>query len=277
MEAWNSYNIRGYNFMVWFFRLLLLFAVTVVVLLAVLKINETVPIREGQVIAANPQADYMAPAEAEVVRINVKVGQPVNKGDTLMILRNPDLVQQQEKTKTEIRFLQDKMASPQKDVSIFRGDYEKQLLMSYEVLKRIENDLAKMNVVATVTGIVHYVFNTEKSINFIDKGEILLSIVPQNDSYYAKVTIEEKDIPYIKAGMPVRLKMDAYQGMQYGMLNGRISYVSERKQEEKFFALVDLPKGNKLPLRSGYTIYGEIVLQQLPLYKYFMKKLFKNT
>jgi hypothetical protein len=102
-----------------------------------------------------------------------------------------------------------------------------------------------------------------------------VSLAPQAEKYYAKVIVAEKDLPVIRTGLPVHLKLHAYQSMRYGAITGTISYISERKQDNHFFAFVDLSGENKLPLRSGYTIYGEVILQQLPLYKYFLKKLFQ--
>ena len=47
METWNNYPIRGYNFTLWFFRLILLITATVLVVVFGFKINDTVSIREG--------------------------------------------------------------------------------------------------------------------------------------------------------------------------------------------------------------------------------------
>jgi multidrug resistance efflux pump len=274
METLNNYNITGYKFVTWFFRLLLLFALTITVLLIVLQVNDTVHIREGQVIGTHPQVDYIAPVEAEVLRIKVREGQQVQTGDTLMVLQNPDLVQQQAKTKAEITYLENKLAAGPASALMLRNNYEKQLVVSQEILKKIDNDLHKLNVIATITGTVNFVCNTQKSSTYIDKGEPLATIAPVNDSFYAKVTIAEKDIPYIKTGMPVHLKMDAYKGMKYGTVNGQISYVSESKHDNNFFALVNLPKQSKMQLKAGYSLYGEIVLQRVRLYQYLLKKLF---
>ncbi|MDQ3276827.1 MAG: HlyD family efflux transporter periplasmic adaptor subunit [Bacteroidota bacterium] len=276
METWNNYTISSYKFTVWFFRLLLLFLVTVVVLLMVLKINETVPIREGQVVADEPQVDYLAPDEAEVAKIYVREGQSVTIGDTLVVLQNQDLVQQVARIKSEMQYLQDRLTSGKKDLAMYRSDYEKQLVQLQEVQKKTAHDLRKLTMVATVKGVVNFIFNSEKATNIIDKGEMLVSIAPRTEKYYAKVAIDEKDLPFVHAGLPVRLKMDAYQSLRYGMITGTVSYISERKQDNRFFAIVDLSRKNKLTLRSGYTVSGEVVLAQLPLYKYFMKKMFQN-
>lgn len=111
MEALNNYNFTGFNFALWFYRILLSIITIMIVLLFLLKINETISIREGEIVSANPQADYKAPFEAEVVKINVKEGQPVKRGDTLMALKNIEFADQHAKTKAEIEYLQKKIQS----------------------------------------------------------------------------------------------------------------------------------------------------------------------
>jgi multidrug resistance efflux pump len=157
-----------------------------------------------------------------------------------------------------------------------QNDYESQLLQAKETLHKLETELNKQYVVAAAPGIVNYLFNTKQSSNLISKGDLLVSIAPQTVSYYAKVIVPEKDMPNVKSGLDARLKLDAYHNFQHGPIDGKVSYVAERKENEKFYALVQLPQTNRFQLRSGYTIYGEIVVQRLPLYKYFIKKLFKR-
>jgi multidrug resistance efflux pump len=261
---------------VWFFRLLLIFTIVVVVLLIVLKINETVSFKDGKIVAANPQADYIAPVESQVIKIAIREGQKVHKGDTLLLLQNPDLLQQLEKTKTETQFLQSKIARGERGSGLRDADYEKQLISLQQLLKKLEIDASRLTVIASSDGIVNYVFNTEKTTNFIDKGEILVSVAPPSDTYYARITIAEKDIPTVKKGMPVRLHFDAFKNRNTGSIDGKVAYVSERKQDDNFFAIVDLKNTANIQLRSGYTIYGEIILDRLPLYKYIVRKLFAN-
>jgi len=157
-----------------------------------------------------------------------------------------------------------------------KNEYESQLIQAKETLHKIEAQLNKQNVIAAHDGLVNFLFNTRLASNLITKGDLLVSIAPHAITYYAKVIIPEKDMPYVKAGLPARLKLDAYHHLEHGTLNGKVSYIAERKENEKFYALVELPPSNKFQLKSGFTIHGEIVLQRLPLYKYFVKKLFKQ-
>lgn len=375
---------------------------TTIVLLVTVKINETITVREGEIVSSNPQADYKAPYDAQLIKLNVKEGQPVNAGDTLMTMENPDYKEQMAKTRTEIEYLQKKINSINvlqgtlekkrsainqtsditaqkyqldinrlvndmktmdeqydfqkqklssanekymgdsilykkdmlskyelnntKDANLSlkenlsnlqsqrnkqlsdkslvynnftreqnnlllnkvqleenaqsliqaKSDYESQLIQAKETLTKLSGELGKLNIISASTGIVNFIFNTKKTSNVITKGELLISVAPQSVSYYAKIIVPEKDMPKMRKGLLAKLKTDAYQNFQHGMLNGNVSYVADRKENEKFYALVELTEIPKFQLRSGYAVYGEIVIDRMPLYKYFIKKIFKS-
>ncbi len=375
---------------------------TMVVLLFVLQINETVTINNGEIVATNPQSDYKAPYEVQIIKVFAKEGQTVKAGDTLLLMKSLDYQEQYAKTKTEIVYLQKKIQSVnslgntlqkkkstidqasditsqkyqldinrlvedmkamddqygiqkekfssttekmtgdsilyKKDMlsryeynttkdahltvkenlnlmasqrekqlseknlaynnftkeqnsllqtkvqleenaqSLVQAniDFQNQLLQAREALKKIETELSKEALVATTSGIVNYIFNTKQSSNVIAKSELLISVVPNSLSYYAKLTIPEKEMPYVRIGLPARLKLDAYQTFQNGVMMGKVTYLAERKENQNFYALVELNNTASLPLKSGYNVYGEIVVDRLPLYRYFIKKIFKK-
>jgi multidrug resistance efflux pump len=402
MEELNNYSIRGYNLSIWFFRLVLLIFTTIAILLFVLQINETVSIREGEIVSSNPQSDYKAPFEGQLVKIKVREGQQINTGDTLMIMQNVEYITQQAKKKTEIEYLEKRIESINilqdalqkkksaidqesqinaqkyqlelnrltnavkildeqyayqkqrllsanekyygdsilykkdmlsksefnntKDANLIlkenisnlkseqqkqlseknlatnnflkeqnsfsqrrleldeneqallqsKNDLESQLLQAKDALKEIETELNKQNIIAATSGVVNYVFNSKQSSNLISKGDLLISIAPKAFSYYAKTIIPQKDIQYVKAGLDARLKLDAYYHLQHGLIKGKVSYIAERKENEKFYALIQLAKPANFLLKSGYSVQGEIIVARMPLYKFFIKKLFKS-
>ncbi len=402
MELLNNYSTREYKFTLWFFRILLAMAAVMLLLLFVLRINETVTINDGEIVATNPQSDYKAPYEAQIIKVLAKEGQTVKTGDTLLLMKSLDYQEQYAKTKTEIEYLEKKLQSVNslentmqkkkgtideasditskkyqldinrlvadmramddqysiqkekfssttekmtgdsilytkdmlskyeynttKDAHLTvkenlnqmasqrekqlseknlaynnftkeqntllqtkvqleentqalvqaKIDFQNQLLQAREALKKIETELSKEALVATTPGIVNYIFNTKQSSNLIAKSELLISIAPSSISYYAKITIPEKDMPYLRMGLSARLKLDAYQTFQNGVMTGKLTYIAERKENQNFFGLVELNNSASLPLKSGYKVYGEIVVERLPLYRYFVKKIFKK-
>lgn len=402
METLNSYSMNGYRFTIWFFRMLLTIMIAAISLTFLLDINDSVSITEGELIASNPQCDHLAPFEAELLKVNVKEGQHVSKGDTLIVLQNNDYLIQEAMKKLQIEFLEKRIQSlivlrenlQTKKMSVMKGrlfsakshqmeltrliskinalnersdfqkrrlssasekyfadsslyhkdmlskieyndtkdanlqlkeniaetknllqqqiternlsdndyykeqndfslrqvelvendqsllqakyDAENQLVQAKEALKQIETLLNERYIIATKSGVINYIFNTRNTSNLIAKGNLLISVAPQNKTYYAKVIVPEKDIQYIKTGLNALLKLDAYYYLEYGILEGKVSYLAERKEQDKFFALIDLPVLNNLEIKSGYSIQGEVVIQKMPLYKYIIKKTFKK-
>lgn len=112
MERLNNYTIIStHSFTVRFFRLLLLLIATVMVLLFTLHINDTVTIHEGEILSANPQSDYKAPFEAQLVKVSVREGQHVRAGDTLVVLDNQENRLLYLKKQLEIDYLQKRLES----------------------------------------------------------------------------------------------------------------------------------------------------------------------
>lgn len=157
-----------------------------------------------------------------------------------------------------------------------RDDYESHLIQAKDNLRKLDLELGKQYIISTTSGIVNHLFNTKQTSNLISRADLLISVAPKTVSYYAKVFLSEKDIPYVKAGLNVKLKLDAYQRFKHGPINGKISYVAERKENDKFYALVELSKSQSFLLKSGYKVNGEIVIQRLSLISYFIKKIFNK-
>jgi len=156
-------------------------------------------------------------------------------------------------------------------------DIEDALKKATESLKQLEQDLKKQFLVANATGVVNHTYNEKQVSNIIDKGELLVSVSPDNSNrFFAKAIIPQKDIHYVGSNMPAHLKLDAYYHLEYGIIKGKVTYVSERKENENFYTLIQLDNANNYKLKSGYNISGEIITERLILFNYFMKKIFKG-
>jgi multidrug resistance efflux pump len=94
MENSIYYNTKSINFIKILHRILLIFVAIVTILIFALNINDSVNFREGQIFSDTPQLKINAPNEVKVMKVLVKEGQHVMKGDTLFLLEN-------KKTKSE--------------------------------------------------------------------------------------------------------------------------------------------------------------------------------
>lgn len=165
------------------------------------------------------------------------------------------------------------------ELKIEKSKSDKELKTSLEKLKFSSETNNKQFIISGTDGVVTNLFNLQYNQNFVNKDALLLSIVPARDKFYVKVTIPQRDIRYIKVGQEAHLKFDAFDVYENGILKGTVSYVPEvpdRKQQEDFYVIIELLPNQPFELKAGYSVKGEIVMEQLKLYKFIAKKLFRR-
>jgi len=141
----------------------------------------------------------------------------------------------------------------------------------------IQSELDRQYVISDIDGVVSSIFNETQNFNFINKGESLVSVAPNEETFYARAKVDEQDLKYLKVGQTAHLKLDAYYYYQYGAIKGLVSYIPDRKDKNnEFFVLIELPEDQKLNLRSGYSVKGEIILNKMKLGNFIIKKLFEK-
>ena len=403
MENLVYHNSRQINFIKILFRFLLVFFIISLVLLFILKINDSVIFKEGEVYSTNPQTKITAPSEARVLRISVTEGQKIKKGDTLIILQNKKLTSEYNTTLQEVKtidakinifqsllnnttnkkqaleqlgVIQSEIYSSDKDKSgkeaeailnklkvyqeqnmilaekqksdsmlLAKGaiskleatesrnktlDFTKQqievlstleqkkfeygsLNNNYEKAKNsirmellasdnqvvnysrdivtlraelknkeyslnyLRDEVARLFVLSPISGTVSNLYNTKQTTEFLNKGDLLAIVAPDTEEFYAKITMPEKELAYIKAGQQVNLKVDAYYYYKFGAIKGVIEHISPSDINKSFYATIKLePFNSNIQLKAGYKLKGEIIIEKMKVYKYIFKKLFKK-
>jgi len=403
MENFSYYNSSSINFIKILNRFLLVFVAIALVLTFVLNLNDTVKFKEGNIYSDTPQLKINAPDEVRVLRVAVKEGQEVIKGDTLFELENKktaadynvlttdiqsmehkieiikvlisntqerkkalqQLLQIQstiyatdrKKTEQDIRLLNNKINLATQQNSIwndkFKTDsllYAKGAISRYELtdtknrnlddkktqvdmksvsssknfdyenltnnynrtkndLKRniidvdntlegykrdleeiqtkikdnshtltyIKDELNKLIVVAPFDGTVSNLYNVQQNIAIIPKGELLSIVAPKKEQFYAKVTLDEVDLAYVRKGQEINLKLDAFNYFRFGAIKGKITYVSPSDVNKTFYCLATIYKHNpNIVLKAGYRLNGEVIIERMPLYQFIFKKLFNK-
>jgi hemolysin D len=128
----------------------------------------------------------------------------------------------------------------------------------------------------------------------VQPGTVLLSLVPQNEPLLAEVSIENKDIGFVRPEQPVRVKLAAYPFQKYGLLEGVVKTVSadssaggstatsddasepRASAELSFKALVELRdqrllvNETALPLAAGMQVSAEIMQGQRTVLEYML-------
>jgi hemolysin D len=106
------------------------------------------------------------------------------------------------------------------------------------------------------------------------EGDPIMTLVPLNTPLEAEVSIETKDIGYVRLRDPVRLKLDAFPFQRHGTLEGRLRVVTEdayavgtgENAVPTYQARVELTKTDlrnvtrKMRLIPGMSLSAEIVV-----------------
>lgn len=142
-------------------------------------------------------------------------------------------------------------------------------------LTYVTDELSKMVIVSPYNGTISNLFNAKQNQQVINKGDLLAIVAPKKEKFYAKVTLDEKDLAYIKNGQDINLKLDAYNYYRYGAVKGKITYVSPSDVNATFYCLARIDSYNEnINLKAGYKLKGEVIIEKMVLYQYIIKKLF---
>ena len=102
---------------------------------------------------------------------------------------------------------------------------EEQLASVEQRLNQSEDRLSRTELRAPVNGIVKNLAVTTVG-GVVRPGEVLLEILPLDDSLIVEVEIPPSEIAFVNLGMPATIKMDAYDYTIFGDLEGELVYLS---------------------------------------------------
>jgi len=128
-------------------------------------------------------------------------------------------------------------------------------------------------IVAPVSGVVTDLTSTQPG-DKVQANTPLGGIAPSNSHSVVKVEIAENDRAFLREGLPVKLKFNAFPYQRYGVIRGTLEYVSPatkpatQTKQPVYEARVSLERDyykvaeTKYPLRYGMTAAVEIVVRE---------------
>ena len=142
-------------------------------------------------------------------------------------------------------------------------------------VKFINIQIQKRIVRAPIDGII-YDFPINKAGSVVRTGQMLAQIAPKNTPFVFKAKINRQESSFLQKGMSVKMKFDDYPFQYYGVLAGKVKWISpdsniEENQKGKieFHDLeVTLDKpyvetaNERILLTPGQTATAEIILRQ---------------
>ena len=130
-----------------------------------------------------------------------------------------------------------------------------------------------LQIVAPVSGVVTDLTSTQPG-DKVQANAPLGGIAPSKSRSVVKVEIAENDRAFLREGLPVKLKFNAFPFQRYGVINGTLEYVSpatkpaSQTKQPVYEARISLERDyyqvaeTRYPLRYGMTAAVEIVVRQ---------------
>jgi hemolysin D len=146
---------------------------------------------------------------------------------------------------------------------------------SYQVLAAPIAGTVQQLAVSTVGGVVN-------------ATQPLMTVVPKEGGIEVEAQILNKDVGFVKPGMPVVVKLDAFEFTKYGTLDGFVQWVGadavKHEQLGLVFPVRVLLNQTKLPvavngshpeIRIGMSVTVDVAIGKRKAYEYFLGPLLK--
>jgi hypothetical protein len=137
-------------------------------------------------------------------------------------------------------------------------------------------------VTAPITGNVFLNSIIQENI-FLRPNTSLGYIRPENSNYYAEVILPQNNLGKLAVGLQVQLRLDAYPYEEWGVLNGKIVYISDSPSDAGFPATIQLTNGLKtnnnkeLGYKNGLRAQAIIITNDTRLLQRFYYGFVKST
>lgn len=215
---------------------------------------------------------------------------------------NLPLLKSGDVSKTDVLKLQRQVAEIQGQITNRRNKYmqdcqtelsraQEDLDGVLQVLAQRKDQLDHTVSAAPMDGIVRNVRITTRG-GVARPGEEVMQIVPVDDDLLIEAKVNPSDVGFIKPGLPVSIKLDAYDYTIYGTLQGEVTFISadtlndeNRSASEKPFYRVQVKTRGKnfnghaadrIEIQPGMTATVEIKTGSNTVLKYLSKPITKT-
>ncbi|MEH2254131.1 HlyD family efflux transporter periplasmic adaptor subunit [Nostoc sp.] len=110
----------------------------------------------------------------------------------------------------------------------------------------------------------------------VQAGQRIAQIAPKNADFVLRANMPNQDSGFLKVGMPVKVKFDAYPFQEYGIVQGKVTWISpdskvsqtpqgniETYELEITLNQQYVQNGNKrIPFGAGQTANAEVIIRQ---------------
>lgn len=270
------------------------------------QLNE-IAVAPGNVVPAGSVRSIQHLNGGRVSEVFVQEGDVVKQGDLLVEFDSFDLKHRIRRSRVQIKGLNDKIASTEKDYRLLKklaseGLYSKLNLAEMGrniaemkgkieelrvVIRDSEEELENMRVYAPISGRIFKMEALAKGAVY-NSGQPLLEIVPLEGRLVAEVKISNQDIGHVRTDDMVKLKFETYDFSRYGSMQGRLKSISPTTMESSqgdpyYIGRVEIEKDyltgsfQETPILPGMTLVAEIQTGSKSIMQYLLKPIFASA
>jgi len=214
---------------------------------------------------------------------------------------NLPLVKLGDVSMTEVLRLERQVADYSAQKTIKRNEYiqelqnelsksREELTAMRELMEQRQHILSQTELKSPMNGIVKNVRITTLS-GVIKPGEDIMQIVPSEDDLLIEAKLSPADVGFVKLGMPVSIKIDAYDPSIYGDLPGELIFISAdtldedlKQNESPYYRIRVKSLGRRfsakpelnLEIQPGMTSTAEIKTGERTVMQYITKPIIKT-
>lgn len=225
---------------------------------------------------------------AALVRQELKLNEPLLKtGD----ISEVDII----RLKRQLADIESQMTSRRnkyfQDAQADLARAEEELASVQQTSTQRKDSLNHTELRAPVAGVVKNVrFTTLGAV--IKPSEEVMQIVPADDDLIVEVKVRPQDVGHLKPGLPVNVKIDAYDYTIYGSLSGTLTYLSPdtlnedvKPNEQPYYRAQIKTAGRRfsgrpnedIDIQPGMTATAEIITGHNTVLRYLTKPVLKTV
>lgn len=228
-------------------------------------LEEQLALAERQLELIKPMVERGAMSAVEGIRQEEKVADLRSRLDDAKNTYYQEVTDEIAKQSSELASLNQQLA-------------QKKAALEHTVLRSPVRGIVKKLNVTTRGGVVK-------------PGETIMEIVPLGDQLLVEAKIKPRDVAFLHTGLPANVKITAYDYAIYGMLSGKLVFISAdtivdktRKDAEPYYrvrvltdrAALQGPEG-PLPIKPGMIAEVDIETGKRTVLEYLMKPILRGT
>jgi hemolysin D len=247
------------------------------------KIEEALPMLQQRLAMRDKLWKEGFMAEVAVIESRLEVSTQINE---LAVLKER-LKESQSALKASELAKSQAQAEYVSRVSAEMTDAQRRMQAGHQEFVKASYREAYQVLTAPISGTVqHLAVNTLGGVVNATQG--LMTVVPKEGGIEVEAQVLNKDIGFLRVGMPVAVKLDAFEFTKYGSLQGLVQWVGadavKHEQLGQVFPVRIVLKQTQLPvdvdgnhpeIRIGMSVTADVAIGKRKAYEYFLGPLLK--